>query len=287
MIIVCPECSTKFNISQEKLPEGKAKVRCARCKHIFTIENASANTEFNYEQFQELDNQDDKSNFNFGNDLNSQDKALLSEEQNFSTTEDETASTSGKEGLNSAAASKKGGALTILIKILLLIILILLIAAGVYIFQNGTDALNSKVQQLLGQQIEQPVRTGEIILDKLEGKFVQNEQVGELFLIRGAAINKFKEPRAGLQVKGVIFDHNGKPLLQKTVFCGNPIKDTELTSLAFSKLEEMMGNQFGEELSNMKVAPEQKIPFDIVFKDLPANLSEYSVKVTASKSASE
>ncbi len=287
MIIVCPECSTKFNISQEKLPEGKAKVRCARCKHVFTIDNSSANTEFNYEQFQELDNQDDRSTFNFGSDLNSQDKTLLSEEQSFAVTDDDRASTSAEGAVHAVAADKKGGALTILIKILLLIILILLIAAGVYIFQNGTDALNSKIQQLLGQHVEQPVRTGEIVLDELEGKFVQNEQAGELFLIRGAAINKFKEPRAGLQVKGVIFDHNGKPLLQKTVFCGNPINDTDLTSLAFTKLEEMMGNQFGAELSNMRVAPDQRIPFDIVFKDLPANLSEYSVKVTASKSASE
>ena len=85
----------------------------------------------------------------------------------------------------------------------------------------------------------------------------------------------------------MIFDQNGKPLLQKTVFCGNPISDQELRSLSFSELEKIMGNQFGKELSNMKVDSQQAIPFDIIFKELPGNLAEFSVKVTSSKPAAE
>ena len=38
MIIVCPECSTKFNVSSDRIPDGGAKVRCARCKHVFLAE---------------------------------------------------------------------------------------------------------------------------------------------------------------------------------------------------------------------------------------------------------
>jgi len=37
----------------------------------------------------------------------------------------------------------------------------------------------------------------------------------------------------------------------------------------------------------MKIASQESIPFDIVFKDLPKNLSEFSVKVTSSKPATE
>ncbi len=60
-----------------------------------------------------------------------------------------------------------------------------------------------------------------------------------------------------------------------------------MQTLSFGELEKMMGNQFGKELSNMKVDQGQALPFDIVFKDLPQNLSEFSVKVTASKPATK
>jgi hypothetical protein len=170
---------------------------------------------------------------------------------------------------------------------LLLLILGVLIIGGVLIYMNGPDQLNQTIQHLLGQQIDRPAQTGQITLVGLEGKFIQNEQSGELFLIRGKAINNFDEARSAIQIKGVILDQNGKPLLQKTVFCGNPINDQKLQTLSFLELEKIMGNQFGKGLSNMKIDSKQSIPFDIVFKDLPKNLSEFSVKVTSSKSTTK
>ena len=35
MVIICPECSTKFRVKAERIPDAGAKVRCARCKHVF------------------------------------------------------------------------------------------------------------------------------------------------------------------------------------------------------------------------------------------------------------
>jgi predicted Zn finger-like uncharacterized protein len=38
MIVQCPQCETKFNLPDEKVkPEG-VKVRCSRCRHVFTAE---------------------------------------------------------------------------------------------------------------------------------------------------------------------------------------------------------------------------------------------------------
>ncbi|MCK5914334.1 MAG: DUF3426 domain-containing protein, partial [Desulfuromusa sp.] len=182
---------------------------------------------------------------------------------------------------------KKGSPASSIVRVLLLLILGILIIGGVFVYMNGTDQLTQTIQQIFGQQDHRPVQTGQITLGKLEGEFIQNEQEGELFLIRGEAINNFTESRAGIQVKGVIFDQNGKPLLQKTVFCGNSIDDDKLLTLPFLELEKIMGNQFGHELSNMKIGSKQSIPFVIVFKELPKNLSEFSVKVTTSKPATE
>ncbi len=344
MIIVCPECSTKFNINEDRIPEGGAKVRCARCKHVFLVEKpapaedpapevdapakaessvtATEESDFSYDRFQELDSSTaDDDNFSFGAETSEGEEEAVTparddtdftfgepvspiekvisttdsdeapaEEQFSAVEQQEEAAVSDDEEISIAAqpaVEKKGGAASSIIRILLLLILAIVIIGGVFVYMNGTDQLNQTIQQIFGQQSDRPVQAGQITLVDLEGKFIQNEQVGEMFLIRGKAVNNFSEPRAAIQVKGIIFDQNGKPLLQKTVFCGNPIPDDKLQALSFEELEKIMGNQFGEGLSNMKIASKQSIPFDIVFKDLPKNLSEFSVKVTSSKSATE
>jgi predicted Zn finger-like uncharacterized protein len=332
MIIVCPECSTKFNISSDRIPDGGAKVRCARCKHVFLAEKtleqglspaeesfSETTTEednFSYDKFQELDSNtasDESFSFSSGDDVEESFTFTGSAEEPVSTIEKTVAASNEAETVSESAVTenfvdeattapeipaepefptqtipeKKRGAASSIIRILLLLILGILIVGGVFVYMNGTDQLNQTIQRFFGQQSDQPVQTGQITLEQLEGKFIQNEHNGEFFLIRGKAINNFKEARAAIQVKGVIFDQNGKPLLQKTVFCGNPINDEKLQSLSFLELEKIMGNQFGNDLSNMKVDSQQAIAFDIVFKDLPKNLSEFSVKVTSSKPATE
>lgn len=367
MIIVCPECSTKFNVDSDRIPDKGTKVRCARCKHVFLVEKplqpelpvleeveisqeetvpdesfsetAAEKPDFSYDKFQELDSSPTKDEtFTFGAEEGAEDEGFFSDNPEVETTadstveEDFTFSESAEEPVSTIekvivpeddkeeaavdvsaetaekvaseitvdeepvaeselpakpVPEKKGGPVSSIIRILLLLILGILIIGGVFVYMNGTDQLNQTIQQIFGQQIDRPVQTGQITLAELEGKFIQNEQDGELFLIRGEAINNFTESRAGIQVKGVIFDQNGQPLLQKTVFCGNSIDDEKLLTLSFLELEKIMANQFGNELSNMKIESKQSIPFAIVFKDLPQNLSEFSVKVTASKPATE
>jgi predicted Zn finger-like uncharacterized protein len=360
MIIVCPECSTKFNIAAERIPDKGTKVRCARCRHVFTVEpeadapptvepaaevtppadpadinqldefgrfeqkdedDASVATDFSYDRFQELDGKgaEQEDHLAAGADMdrpaaedsesaettepvaeelgpiekifNDNDRAAengadeIPEEADdiFAATSEEPAQ-SEPSPLSPPVKPKRGPAASI-IRILLFLIVGLLIVAGIMIYMNGTDQFNRTLEQLFGQQnVEQPA-PGRITLAGLEGRFINNEQSGELFVIEGQAINNYKEPRAAIQVKGIIYDQTGQALLQKTIFCGNPISEEDLKTLPFAELETFMGNQFGKNLSNMKVAPEQRIPFVIVFKDLPANLAEFSVKVTASKPA--
>ena len=73
---------------------------------------------------------------------------------------------------------------------------------GVLVYMNGPDQLNQVIQQIIGQQVNRPAQSGQIALEDLEGRFIQNEQDGELFLIRGKAVNNYSEPRAAIQVKG-------------------------------------------------------------------------------------
>lgn len=357
MIIVCPECSTKFKLNAERIPDGGTKVRCARCKHVFKAEkpveqesecapvmeaatpdlaaveaelpdlsdvpehesaapeNGPTEERFSYDRFRELDEDREEKSFTFAAEeeepSDSSDdfsfsgkpeaesgpieKIITTEQaqQNGKPTATEESATPSRPAESvadpefPAQAPQKGGTLSAISKVLLILILGLLVVGGILVYMNGPDQLSQTFKQLIGQQTERPAQSGRITLAELEGRFVQNQHAGELFLIRGMATNDYPEPRAGIQVKGVIFDPNGKPLLQKTVFCGNPISEKDLQTLSFGELEKMMGNQFGKELSNMKVDQGQALPFDIVFKDLPQNLSEFSVKVTASKPATK
>ncbi len=355
MVIICPECSTKFKINPDRIPEHGTKVRCARCKAVFAVEKEAPqeepesevpaqtepelNTEptvsgepettpkpandFSYERFQELDTQPQDDDFSFsGSEVASTDKTdttpvPAADEFSFSEPEQqkeeeelaaapepqekmiedtpeeapvkalEQEEEKEAEQLYQHLAEKKSSPVSSIIRVLLLLILAILVAVGVFVYINGPDKLNDTIQQLLGQETTIPEPSGQITLTNLEGKFLTNEHVGEVFLIRGEAINNYSQARSSIQVKGIIFDQSGQPLLQKTVFCGNPVADAEIANLPFEELEKMMGNQFGKNLSNMKVNAKQTIPFDIIFKDLPKNLSEFSVNVTASKPANE
>lgn len=333
MIITCPECSTRFDVAPERIPDAGVKMRCARCKHIFlaqkplaeesataieeinppeqTAESEVENTfdqdkleapaafsasdtgesDFDYDKFQELDTDRAASEeFTFGTD---------DEEDLTPSTGSNRKATSGSSATDftireqieatdliapaGVTPAKKSTAFSILIKALLLIILAALIVGGAMLYFSGPEEINQKIRQYFGQATQTATQIGQISLGTLEGRFLTSEQAGEIFLIRGEAINNFDQPRSAIQVKGVLYDQHGKPLMQKTVFCGNQITDEQLRTLPFEELEQMMGNQFGKDLSNMKIDPRKSIPFDIVFKDLPRNISEFSVKVTASR----
>jgi len=37
MLVQCPECTTKFNLDESKIGHDGSKVRCSRCKNVFTV----------------------------------------------------------------------------------------------------------------------------------------------------------------------------------------------------------------------------------------------------------
>lgn len=331
MIIVCPECSTRFKIADERVPDDGVKVRCARCKHVFRAEKALSqdtevqadnidasvttqaggteeSTEFSYDRFQELDTAEKNAGLAVDGDTEkisgTIEKAVTSDD-----TAKEVSAPSGEEEplrpaaeeapieipspqeeqaaleaeVEDPAAANKGGLSSVLRILLLLIVAIVAIGAAL-VYMNGPEVLDSTIQKLFGQSAQQQT-VGHIAIDSTKGDFIQNQHDGELFVIHGSVRNVFSDARSSIQVKGVIFDPDGKALLQKTVFCGNPLSEEDLKTLSFTELEKKMGNQFGTELSNMNVGTGESILYAIAFKDLPQSLSEFSVKVTASKPA--
>ena len=45
MIVTCPNCATKYNLPDDKIPAGGAKVKCSKCAHVFKAELPPASPE--------------------------------------------------------------------------------------------------------------------------------------------------------------------------------------------------------------------------------------------------
>ena len=163
---------------------------------------------------------------------------------------------------------------------ILLGVLLLALAglAGYLYWQGGKIDYGRLIERLTGQAPPAAV-SGHIALGGLNGAFATNREAGQVFVIRGQATNDYPEARSAISVKGILYNKQGKILLQQTVFCGNPLPAGDIDDLPYVKIEETMNNQFGDSLSNLNVAPHKVIPFTIVFKTRPADVAECTVEV--------
>lgn len=165
-------------------------------------------------------------------------------------------------------------------RLLLTVLLVLLMGicgtAG-YLFWTGeTPDLNRLIQQYAGQQTQAQVPL-QIGIANLNGRFINNREAGSIFVITGHATNNYPESRSAIAVKGILYDETGKPLLEQKAFCGNSISEKELETLPFAKIMEKTDNQFGDSLSNLNLVPGKTVPFSIVFRNVPQNISEFTV----------
>jgi predicted Zn finger-like uncharacterized protein len=163
-------------------------------------------------------------------------------------------------------------------------LLLLAITGGAVYFywQGGIPELTNLVDRLTGQT-PSPQTGGQIRLEGMTSFYVTNKEVGQMLVIQGKAVNDYPQTRSSLAVKGVLYNKEGKTVLQQTVFCGNPLDQEALRKLPYAKIEESMNNPFGESLSNLNVAPGKAISFTIVFRNLPADIAEFTVEAADSK----
>jgi hypothetical protein len=188
----------------------------------------------------------------------------------------------------SITSRKKRGALFPLLVILgAVVLLIALIGSGVYFF-SGPKAF-SKVG--LGFLVEwygdKGAEEGAIVLKNVTASYVNNSAAGELFVVKGEAVNNYKKPRASVQIKVSVLGTGGTVMVTKSAYCGNSLSAEQLASLPAAKLDEIMNNQFGDSLANMGLKPGAAIPFVIAVSQVPQGATDYSVQVSGSTVAAQ
>ncbi len=119
----------------------------------------------------------------------------------------------------------------------------------------------------------------------ISSRFVDNDKIGKLFVITGKVKNEYTTARGSIQISGKIYTKDKALAKMETVFCGNMISDAELSKIDSAALNQRLQNKSGDNHINQKVLPGAAIPFTIVFRNLPANLEEFTTEVTSSIAA--
>jgi hypothetical protein len=142
------------------------------------------------------------------------------------------------------------------------------------------------VSDLLGPKVEDAGNLKIAIDEKdVNGRFVTNEKLGALYVVSGKVKNDYDDPRSSIRVTGKIYSKGRKLELEKTVYAGNVLSDTDLSVIDQAGIDQKLQNRFGQERKNLDVKKGATVPFMIVFSNMPKNPDEYTVEVADSQKA--
>ena len=189
---------------------------------------------------------------------------------------------------SSLSSRKKSGSQFPLLVIIGAIALVISLAGfGVYFF-NGPKAFSSVgLGFLVNWYGDKGVEEGNISLKNVSAGYTTNSSAGELFVVRGEAVNNYKKPRASIQVKVSVVGTGGAVLVSKSAYTGNSLSNEQLKTMPMAKMEEDMNKQFGDSLAYLGLKPGSSIPFVIVVGSVPKDATDYTVQVSGSTVATQ
>jgi predicted Zn finger-like uncharacterized protein len=247
MIVTCEACETKFHLDPERLRGTKSKVRCSRCGHIFTLVREEEGV---------LD-------VDFADDLD-----LSSVDSTDSTPLPKSPSPSGHRR---TLTGKR------------LIIGLAIIAAFGAAMLGLASYLTSHPRE---KAPPGAADTGTVkVLDTTQAFFLENAHAGQIFVVEGEVENQSAKPVSFTLIEGKLFNTTNRVAITQRCYTGNAMSREELIRMNITEIQNRMMNREGKNLSNVKIPPGKRIPFVLVFHNLPElkALSDYSIEVISSK----
>ncbi|MCU0587639.1 MAG: zinc-ribbon domain-containing protein [Syntrophobacteraceae bacterium] len=254
MIIVCESCRTKFRLDPERL-KGGGRVRCSRCGNVFKVdvpvEEETIRVELSDEPFHE------------------------EEERPTPPPVQSPAPAPPRKG---RGIGELKGAIAVVAGLLLLGLVGFWLTRG-WVFKSDGTAVQQKGPST---QEQQPVVT---ILDSTHAYFLENTQAGQLFLVEGEVINESARPVSFVLLEGRLYSKGNQVAQSQRCYAGNLMTRDELAKLSMNDIQNRMMNREGKELSNVHIPVGKKVPFLLVFHNLPEldALSDYTVEIISSK----
>jgi len=277
MIITCESCGTKFKIDPSKVAnKDTIKVRCSRCRHVFVVNLKPEEEPKKSEKVIVLDD-------SLGEEIEKiagTSSAGLSRDSDFFGKEE--AEEEPPKPVSEPIARKKASSPLALNKIII-IASVTLVLLGFLIYKYvGKHSKPASSVESSAQQADSP---SIIFNPQTQAFFIENVHVGQILVVQGEAINESKAPVSFILLEGKVIGTNGKALLSQRFYAGNLFTKEELAQLPVDKLQERMMRREGESLSNVRVKPGDKVPFMVVFYNLPPidELSDYAVEFVSAE----
>jgi len=305
MHIQCEKCRTIFKLDESLLKEDGSRVRCSLCGHVF-MAYPPAGTEAKFADTLVVTGDEkgahawadtEKSEPAEAEDLYEDGlfDGVLDLEEEGETRPGIEDRGQGREagGKRDAQAPARGVQADTGPKIrgsrprwpAVVLVFLLILAAGAAALVYWKPALMTPYLTFFkAPEKKEPADPGVRLLrfESVAGSFVVSEKGGELFVIRGQVQSQYPTPRSHILVKGNILDRNGKVATSRVAYAGNTFTDEELKTLPLEEILQAMENQDGMARQNFNVPSGARIPFMIVFHNLPENLSEFTVEAVSS-----
>lgn len=316
MIIQCEKCLTKFNIDESLFKKEGSQVRCSLCKHIFvgyppdviSIEEAKTE-EIPAEQPPSVSSEETI-------EAGTQDKDMAEDLFEKSPGKFDTFEAISPEDLNDLVKEESAGAempedetylkeeplepyddlntketrsirerpgKSRFMPILLMAILVL-VAGGAAIFFWAPGLVPDYLSLLKSAEKQQVTDPGvsRLSFSDVTGSFVDSEKTGKLFVIQGAVMNNYPKSRSFILIKACILNSKGQAVREKQAYAGNTFTKDEIKGLPLEKMNAALKNRYGMGRKNFNLGSGSRVPFTIVFENLPEDLSEFTVEAISS-----
>ncbi len=258
MEVQCPDCSSKFHLADNVAKPG-AKLRCSKCKHVFTLPNPSAQ----------------------------QNPAPVAEppkrrraagsrppEESAPTSEHETMSLDFDDAPVPGSGGKKGKKKSKSVFTILFLLLILGACAGGAWWYMQQGAAPSPEQSA-----ERAQSVALMTMRDVRQYYVDNEKIGPIFVLEGKVVNQFPDPKEFIEVQATIHGKSKKNLISKTQLAGTSLSLFQMQVLGKEELESSLSNQIEILTRNTNVPSGGEVPFMVLFYDPPADVTEFTLKI--------
>ena len=248
IIISCESCGAQFRLDSDRLTRKKNKVRCSQCKHVFLVERPK---------------EDDLIHIEISDEEDSLVPSVLSR---------------ANGGVAAPPVEKSRPLLKRAVVIAIPVILIL--SAAWYFSTHNPFPLDTVKN--IAQEPSQPTVT---IVDTVHAYYLENVHAGQVLVIEGEVLNESKKPVSFITIEGKLYEGDDSISQLQRCFAGNTLTRKEIANLKISEIQDRMMNREGRNLKNVRVPPGGKIPFVLVFHNLPEinSLGNYSVDVISSQ----
>lgn len=319
MIVICPSCSTKYNLPDDRARPG-AKLKCTLCKSVFPIESATPPSDGAPDFDSVMGNAGlGGPDAAFGGDAPAQPSGDMPGDTpatgNGAELDHGPFDVTVNPDADPAAARKRGRAdddgpdVSDIIGSMkgynlddappavppkkygwpvIAGFVAVLLAVGVAVtlrltgFWPGEKPVETPPPVVNGtEQIKN------IALRNYRQYYVNNEKVGQVAVIEGKVVNNFASPRELIKIEASLYDAAGAAVVTKQQLCGVTVSLFQLQVLGEQELETALNNKIEILTNNTNVPPGGEVPFMVVFYNPPASVAEFGVKVVEARTPPE